>query len=84
MPYIGLIPFLQVLDQDTSPTKKCFNALHRAHPISTDILWDSNTYDLRFQCPTSGSSHFYYFKEVLSMTEKIVSMPYIGLIPFLH
>ena len=37
-----------------------------------------------FQCPTSGLSHFYENKEGEVVMEKNVSMPYIGLIPFLR
>ena len=35
MPYHGLIPFLRMLLRGVSPTRSCFNALPRAHPIST-------------------------------------------------
>ena len=36
-----------------------FNALHRAHPISTYLDLSEKIFYGLFQCPTSGSSHFY-------------------------
>ena len=35
-----------------------------------------------FQCPISGYSHFYVAK-MMMMAVSIVSMPYLGLFPFL-
>ena len=35
MPYIGLIPFLPYIKEVNMTIKFCFNALHRAYPIST-------------------------------------------------
>ena len=37
-----------------------------------------------FQCPTSGSFHFYMPRVLRPWQEDLVSMPYIGLIPFLR
>ena len=46
-----------------------------------DIVYVSETV---FQCPTLGSSHFYEEKMANKRKIWIVSMPYIGLIPFLR
>ena len=85
MPYIGLLPFLPSICVVRSASEECVNALHRASPISTkpavvyiflDIFW--------CQCPTSGFSHFYRIKTRQLRLLKTVSMPYIGLLPFLQ
>ena len=60
-----------------------FNALYRASSIST-VTYEFNNFDGKmFQCPLSGFFHFYGDKLDLNTDYYKVSMPSIGLLPFL-
>ena len=63
---------------------KGFNALYRAYSIST---YSKRFYDYKdidvFQCPLSGLFHFYEVQHEKKDCFHAVSMPFIGLIPFL-
>ena len=59
MPYHGLIPFLQKDSGRKLMSYIRFNALPRAHPISTVHGPMATGIAISFQCPTTGSSHFY-------------------------
>ena len=85
MPYIGLIPFLLFYLFRMAMQCFCVNALHRAYPISTAMIGKEIIKMTLCQCPTSGLSHFYLQISRLYYIDPIsVSMPYIGLIPFLR
>ena len=60
MPYHGLIPFLHLRPLKQKIDLSCFNALPRAHPISTGMSMEIEKVSSGFQCPTTGSSHFYW------------------------
>ncbi len=64
MPYHGLIPFLHVIGWIQVENDEGFNALPRAHPISTLTVLSSGEFVEEFQCPTTGSSHFYMMKKM--------------------
>ena len=83
MPYIGLLPFLR----GNSIKNKCgmyrVNALYRASPISTYILeYISNDHKSCVNALYRASPISTKVKKMTKI-EKIVSMPYIGLLPFL-
>ncbi len=84
MPYIGLPPFLHFEKFfENWELKDCVNALYRASPISTAHMKISQQQAEMCQCPISGFPHFYEMMKVLSWNVIKVSMPYIGLPPFL-
>ena len=60
------------------------NALYRASPISTMKQKNSQLFTRRCQCPISGFSHFYHPLILRKNPKSVVSMPYIGLLPFLR
>ncbi len=82
MPLLGLIPFLPSTNRWLMmKVGLCVNALTRAYPISTAFL-SAVEVGKKCQCPYSGLSHFYdYSRFTVSIG---VSMPLLGLIPFLH
>ncbi len=59
MPYIGPTPFLLGAEKVSNGKRDCFNALYRAHSISTQKAIETVTKILLFQCPISGPLHFY-------------------------
>ena len=84
MPYIGLIPFLRKEENEENFKGTCVNALHRAYPISTFIKFIKGEH---FMCV--NALHRAYPISTPKMTAMwfmffTVSMPYIGLIPFLQ
>ena len=84
MPYIGLSPFLQhLMWSRKSLQQQCVNALHRAIPISTSLCWCIKSDGLMCQCPSSGYPHFYFARSWSLQSAPEVSMPFIGLSPFL-
>ncbi len=83
MPYIGLLPFLPPADTEEKPKKRCVNALYRASPISTPTPTPEPEDPEVCQCPISGFSHFYDPVDPEPTPDPVVSMPYIGLLPFL-
>ena len=74
MPYLGLLPFLQMKVITLNVMKHCVNALSRASPISTihaDFHWGGI---LVCQCPISGFSHFYdYISSELQRSQNCVN-----------
>ena len=60
------------------------NALNRASPISTDSKRNEVREAAVCQCPQSGFPHFYYIKMEAKKIRRYVSMPSIGLPPFLR
>ncbi len=83
MPYLGLIPFLH---------DKCMERYYESVQFQCPISGSSHFYKerrcimfdtLAFQCPISGSSHFYSTGDRDFDWRLSVSMPYLGLIPFL-
>ena len=85
-PASGLSHFFDRYNHYTKEDVFCFNALHRAYPISSkDNTVCKKLKHFRFQCPTSGLSHFFgKTLRIYRPNPNIVSMPYIGLIPFLR
>ena len=57
--FIGFISTWWCQKQETRDAG-CFSALLRAHSISTYQIKSFERDNYLFQCPTSGSSHFYY------------------------
>ena len=84
MPCVGLTPFLrgQTGDQGLSDAV-CFNALCRAYSISTLTRQQVVRTGVLFQCPVSGLLHFYKDDFMGFFVEIMVSMPCVGLTPFL-
>ncbi len=84
MPFIGLSPFLHYGKISMGKIARCVNALYRAFSISTysriSINWNMAKL---CQCPLSGFFHFYKKKDKMEIIKKGVSMPFIGLFPFL-
>ena len=81
MPYIGLSPFLQfkkLVNEGDNFMCQCptsgYPHFYRACPHCCNE-------GIMCQCPTSGYPHFYQNKAELD--KNYVSMPYIGLSPFL-
>ena len=84
MPFIGLTPFLQILHQVLPSNIISVNALHRAYSISTIRCYHIQLCATSCQCPSSGLLHFYFeHSKSQSYRLRIVSMPFIGLTPFL-
>ena len=84
MPCLGLMPFLRIWDTVSSVKNMCVNALYRALAFSTNVN-PMNCFILsKCQCPISGSCLFYEKKEERERNNYNVSMPYIGLLPFLR
>ena len=85
MPYIRLLPFLQMAETKTSIRQivcQCPTSGFSHFYISGNSMLRGN--DTVCQCPTSGFSHFYMVvRQQVRCTKSIVSMPYIGLLPFL-
>ena len=65
------------------PHPLCVNALYRASPISTPTPTPEPEDPEVCQCPISGFSHFYDPVDPEPTPDPVVSMPYIGLLPFL-
>ena len=63
--------------------KECVNALLRASLISTSLFDETKLVLIGCQCPSSGFSHFYIIVCML-MSKNTVSMPFFGLLSFLH
>ena len=85
MPFIGLSPFLLKEEWDYGNNQWCVNALYRAFSISTNGD-ESMTFKVstECQCPLSGFLHFYIMEKLVWERLLDVSMPFIGLSPFLH
>ena len=84
MPCVGLIPFLQKGGKEWRIIHfPCVNALCRAYSISTNIEYILAEDILVCQCPVSGLFHFYGKKNEKNNKKEVVSMPCVGLIPFL-
>ena len=66
------------------PHPLCVNALYRASPISTPTPTPEPEDPEVCQCPISGFSHFYDPVDPEPTPDPVVSMPYIGLLPFLR
>ncbi len=83
MPYIGLLPFLRPEPGDLEEGKDRVNALYRASPISTVPCY--NEKDIKYCVNALYRASPISTGKVKKMTkvEKMVSMPYIGLLPFL-
>ena len=73
-----------VLSDDFCICVHVHNALCRASPISTCFLKLSVKTPALCQCPISGFSHFYVILWMGVLYSAAVSMPYIGLPPFLR
>ena len=61
------------------------NALYRAFSISTNSSYLYNmSISFPCQCPLSGFLHFYGLETLVDDEDEYVSMPFIGLSPFLR
>ena len=78
MPYFGLIPFLRPWPSGQGTVGIRFNALLRAHPISTNRMNRKYEAIVEFQCPTSGSSHFYMSMEIEKVNSGMFQCPTSG------
>ena len=84
MPYIGLLPFLQASFYFDGGEDGCVNALHRASPISTK---KRKYLQKKIYCVNAlyrASPISTRKGDFMTNLITIVSMPYIGLLPFLH
>ena len=84
MPFIGLIPFLPLGVLAMLLQTSCFNALYRAYSISTNPEFDSfeetkKSFNALYRAYSISTKRC----ESLQYGERNVSMPFIGLIPFL-
>ena len=82
-PLSGLFHFYLIIHMMTLQNFFCFNALYRAYSISTFFIYYKEGKNERFQCPLSGLFHFYEVQHEKKDCFHAVSMPFIGLIPFL-
>ena len=83
MPCVGLIPFLRKNVFEPISVEVGVNALCRAYSISTKSLNAYSNYAQLCQCPVSGLFHFYTSMLLIPIKNYWVSMPCVGLIPFL-
>ncbi len=84
MPFIGLIPFLPLGVLAMLLQTSCFNALYRAYSISTlKLMRVQRKYLKCFNALYRAYSISTKRCESLQYGERNVSMPFIGLIPFL-
>ena len=84
MPYIGLYSFLHTEFQGKTSWKnrcQCPTAgFTHFYEFRVDRAWTAAV----CQCPTSGFTHFYEESQTATIETGGVSMPYIGLHPFLR
>ena len=83
MPYIGLPPFLHILDEEEFNHEGCVNALYRASPISTESEEETPEESEDVSMPYIGLPPFLHKSSQKDLFYDTVSMPYIGLPPFL-
>ena len=82
-PSSGLLHFYKLQWSYFRAQRWCVNALHRAYSISTKEKSFTSSKKRMCQCPSSGLLHFYGYT-VKEIHGEYVSMPFIGLTPFLR
>ena len=86
MPYFGLLPFLRIFKSVFAPKVNLFQCPTSGFFLFYSAEAQASAQALEvFQCPTSGFFLFYTRQRAKrSRSSDFVSMPYFGLLPFLH